>query len=93
MESKEELMRIFYHRLMARFYFKWNKKGFQKHIDKLLDALQLNFYYMVKHAPDRVLKDTETFESEIRLIKNIRYKVGVKIEHVQQLIKDIEDDL
>ena len=85
-------MRTFYHRVMATFYFRWNKKGFQKHVNKLLDILSINLYYMVKNCPPRVLEQTETFESEIRLIKNVRYRVGVKIEHVEGMIQEIEKE-
>ena len=31
---------LMYHRLMARFYLKWNKKGYQKHVRKIVDRLK-----------------------------------------------------
>lgn len=85
-------MRILYHRLMARFYLKWNKKGFQKHINKILDILAVNFYYMVKHAPERVLQETKDFRSNIYLTRRMYYQVSVKVEHVQKMISELEGE-
>lgn len=83
-------MKTLYHRLMARFYLKWNPKGFQKHVRALKDQLAENFYYMVRNAPPEIIDETKSFQAKIEITRKIYYVVSVNIAEVQQLIKENE---
>lgn len=81
-------MRVFYHRTMARFYMKWNKKGFQKHVRKLVDRLSVNMYHIITKAPPEIIVDTKIMKARVVITKSIWYDIGIDVHKFLDLIKE-----
>lgn len=80
-------MGIWYHRLMARFYMKWNPKGFKKHVRKLIDILEVRIAFMVMNAPPEILEETDILKAHIVITHGIYYDVVVKVSEVKKLLE------
>ena len=80
-------MGVWYHRLMAHFYMKWNPEGFQKHVRKLKERLEINLYFLLMNAPPEILNETETFKARLKITGEIWYDVEIKVSEVKKLLE------